>query len=463
MTSERSPAVPFRVLVVDDEHICRQTTVQQLRAAGYFAGDAASGEAALERIDEGRWDVVITDLRMPGLDGLELLEAIRRKAADIDAIVVTAFGTVETAVDAMRRGAVDYLLKPFAFRELDLRLKRLQEERRSRQELGRLTALLDEGTGVSGIVGRSPPMRRVCERIRLFADHDAPVLVTGETGTGKEVVARAIHELGPRRHGPFIAIPCGAIPRELAESYILGHERGSFTGALQRRKGCFEEADGGTLLLDDIDDLPLEIQVKLLRVLQEGQVVRVGSHQECAVNVRVIATSKLDLAARAASGAFRSDLYYRLCGLEAHLPPVRERGDDVILLAQHFLRSLAGDGPPKQLSGEAADVLRAHDWPGNVREIRRVMESAVVLCAGPVIRPDCLGQQVSAAKRIKPAFTLHLEHGAKVSFQDLVARFEDEILAWAMSEASGQQIRAAEILGLPRTTLQSRLKGTRTG
>jgi DNA-binding NtrC family response regulator len=455
----------FRVLVVDDEHISQHTTVQQLAAAGYEAVGVESAAAGLERLGSGAWDAVVTDLRMPGMDGLELLRELKRALPEVDVLLMTAYGTVETAVEAMRLGASDYLLKPFRFQELEVRLRRLRELKRSRTELGRLRAIVDESAGPTGIVGRSAAIRRVSERIRLFADAAAPVLVTGETGTGKELVARALHELGPRRLAPFVALPCGAIPRELAESQFLGHEKGAFTGAAQRRKGCFEQAHGGTLLLDDVDDLPAELQAKLLRVLQEGTLVRVGGDREVSVDVRVVATTKIDLGRRVEQGGFRSDLFYRLRGLEVQLPPLRERGDDVLLLAHHFLRSFAGESgsETKTLAADAAEALRRYAWPGNVRELRRAMESATAMSPGVEILaehlPDYLGRGSPAAR----IFTLDLEGRSHVSLQEVVAQIEDELIGWAMGLAQGQQTRAAEILGVPRTTLQSKLARPKGG
>ncbi len=449
----------LRVIVVDDDRLCRQTTRQQLRVAGYVAEAAESAAAALALLDAQPWDVVLTDLRMPRMDGVALMREIKRAFPGVDVILMTAHGTVESAVAAMHEGAVDYLTKPFRFQELDARLRRLAEVRLTRAQLSRLRGILDTG-GVGGIIGRSPTMRKVHERIAIFAEHTAPVLITGETGTGKELVARAIHDLGRRPHGRFVAVACGAVPRELAESFFLGHEKGAFTGATERRRGCFEQAEGGTVLLDDVDDLPLELQVKLLRVLQEGVVTRVGGEGEVRVDVRVVATTKEDLTVALAAKRFRDDLYYRLRGLEIELPPLRDRGDDVLLLAARFLQVIASEAgrPPATLAPAAIAALRAARWPGNVRELRRTMEAADALAGGGEIGPDCLPGAVRASGQ-RP-WTLHLESGTPVRLGDLVREFEDEILAWAMAEAEGQQTRAAELLGVPRTTLQSKLTRT---
>ena len=452
----------LRVLVVDDDRISRRATLRQLQDAGYLADAVENAFQALERLEAQSWDVVVTDLRMPMMDGVALLREIKKKYPSTDVILMTAYGTVETAVAAMQEGAADYLEKPFPVHELDLRLKKLWELREAHAEVNALKAILDEEQSCFGlVVGRSPVMRSACDSIGIFAKHDAPVLITGETGTGKELVARALHREGPRARGPFIPVACGTIPRELAESELFGHEKGSFTGATQRRRGSFERADTGTLLLDDVDDLPLEIQVKLLRVLQEGTFRRVGGSEEITVDVRVVATSKLPLDAAAKSGRFRDDLFYRLRGLEIHLPPLRERGDDVLLLAEHFLRILAAReaGPVKTLSLEAAACLRRYRWPGNVRELRRAMESASVLCRNSEIRPEHLPEYLRDENggfegRL---FSLHLGPNNAVHFNDVVEDFESALIQWALRRAGGQQTHAAEILGIPRTTLQSKL------
>jgi len=449
----------LRVLVVDDERLSRETTSQQLREAGYETEAVENAFKALQQLEKNRWDVVLTDLRMPTMDGLEFLKKVKQHSPDIEVILMTAYGTVETAVAAMHEGAADFLTKPFSFHELELRLRNLTRYQKIQRELNRLKAALDQSHAYGALIGRSVLMRKVFERIELFAENAAPVLIVGESGTGKELVARALHERGPRCQEPFVALACGAIPGELAESEILGHEKGSFTGAIQRRRGSFERAHRGTLLLDDVDDLPLEIQVKLLRVLQEGAVQRVGGEKEIEVDVRVIATTKLDLAQAVKEGRFREDIFYRLHGLEIKLPLLRERGEDILLLAEHFLRVLAAeeDSARKSLSPEVADCLLQHAWPGNVRELRRVLESAVVVCRNSEILPRHLPEYLREEKAGPTLFGLHLAGVDSVPLKDLVQQFEDEVIKWAMQEAGGEQQRAAQLLGLPRTTLQSKL------
>jgi DNA-binding NtrC family response regulator len=453
----------LRVLVVEDERLSRHTTRHQLQEAGFVAEVAENAYQALERLQAAPWDIVVSDLRMPGMDGLELLRALKQQWPDVDLIMMTAYGSVETAVEAIREGAADYVTKPFHFEELALRLHRLAEARATRREIGTLRALLSDMPGECGLVGRSPPMQHLYSCIETYAEHSVPVLITGETGTGKELVARALHIRSSRAQKPFVAVNCGSIPRELAESELFGHEKGAFTHALQRRQGSFERANGGTLLLDDVDDLPLEIQVKLLRVLQEGTVSRVGSSQELHVNVRVVSTTKAALSELVASGAFREDLFYRLRGLEIHLSPLRERGEDVLLLAQSFQERQAAREKiaPKTLSPEAVGLLRRHPWPGNVRELQHAIEAALVLCQGEEIQPrhlpDDLRKAGGAREGGSAYFSLHLEEVPKVAFNELVLHFEDHLIQWALGIAGGSQAKAAELLGLPRTTFQSKL------
>ncbi len=452
----------LRVLVVDDERLSRETAVRQLRDASFRAEAVENGYRALDSLATHPWDVVLCDLRMPGIDGIELLRKVRHDHPDIDVIVMTAYGTVETAVAAIKDGAADYLTKPFSFRELEHRLRKLEELRGFRREVDGLRALLeDRDEQCCGIIGQSTAMRDLAQLVRTFSQHTAPVLITGETGTGKEMVSRALHQLGSRAQRPFVPVACGAIPTELAESELLGHEKGAFTGATGQRFGAFERANRGTLLLDDVDDLPLALQVKLLRALEEKSFVRVGGSREIEVDVRVVATTKVNLDEVAAAGGFRQDLYYRLRALELRLPPLRERGEDILLLAEHFVRQFTAKEPDREVSlgPEAAARLRRYQWPGNVRELRHAMESAVIVCPGGTITPECLPDYLRSRPQ-EPAddlFSLHLGERVEVPFNETVRLFEDRLIGWAMRQAGGQQNRAAELLGLPRTTLQSKL------
>jgi len=450
------------VLVVDDDALCLRTTVRQLEDAGYEVLGAAGAREALERLAAGAFDLVLCDLCMPDMDGMELLQLVRERYEGVDMLIMTAYGSVETAVEAIRKGAADYLTKPFHFEELQQRLHTISEIRRYRKELRELREAMQAGARDGGIIGRCPQVRDVVELVRTFAAHAAPVLVIGETGTGKELVARALHGLGSRSRGPFVAVGCGAIPETLAESELLGHERGAFTGAASRHAGAFERAHRGTLLLDDIDDLPAPVQAKLLRVLEQGTVARVGGSSEIDVDVRVVATTKVDLNDLVSDGGFRPDLYYRLRGLELRLPPLRERGDDVLLLAEHFLneRAVALGRDVSFVRPEAADTLRDYSWPGNVRELRYAMESAAVLCGGADIGRDHLPQHVRQGEEglADDVVCLDLTGRTTVNLPDALRKVEQELIAWAMDKADGHQGRAAELLAVPRTTLQSKLK-----
>lgn len=444
---------------MDDEKLSRQTTVQQLRESGYVSDGVEGAYEGLKRLEDESWDVILADLRMPNMDGIEFLKESKRRFPDVDVIIMTAYGTVGSAVTAMQQGAADFLTKPFSFQELEVRLNKLAKARETQQEFSSLKAALDQSQSFCGLVGHTPSMRVVFERIELFADKHSPVLVQGETGTGKELVSRALHTRSSRSRGAFVPLACGAIPRDLAESEIFGHEKGAFTGASQRRKGSFERAHSGSLLFDDIDDLPLEIQAKLLRTLQEGRILRVGGEEEVAIDARIIATTKVDLARAVHENRFREDLYYRLCGLEIRLPPLREREGDILLLAQHFLRVLAAQekAQPKLLSVDAAEVLRRHPWPGNVRELRRVLEYAVAVCRGPEIHQEHIPEDLRREPTQVRAFSLHLGSHPAVPYHELIEEFEDEVIQWALRTAGGEQSAAAKLLGLPRTTLQSKL------
>jgi len=453
----------IRVLVVDDDRVSRESTARRLRKLGYLADAAENAFVGLQRLSTEPWDVVLTDLRMPTMDGLRLLREIKRRCPEAAVVLMTAYATVKDAVAAMRDGAADFLAKPFDFEELHSRLKALADEKESQQERNLVRTALEQTGCCCGLVGRSAAMRDVYERIDLFARSSAPVLITGETGTGKELVARAIHRESSRAKGPFVAVACGAIPHELAESELFGHEKGAFTGALQRRRGSFERADKGTLLLDDVDDLPPGAQPKLLRALQEGKIVRVGAEDELSVDVRMIATTKQPLQEVIQEGGFREDLYYRLCGLEVQLPPLRDRGPDSLLLAHHFLGLIAGEqgSEPKTLSTEAADFIRGYRWPGNVRQLRRVLESAVTLSPATEIQLRYLPEEVRKNSARREPFALDLDEASEVDFRDIVREFEMEVIDWAMKAAGGEQQRAAKLLGLPRSTLQSKLQRLR--
>lgn len=449
----------LRVLVVDDEKLSRLSTTKQLQAAGYEAEDHESPFSALKSLEQGNWDLVLTDLRMPGMDGLEFQRQIKARAPDTVVILMTAHATVQTAVEAMREGAMDYLTKPFDFEELGIRLERLQENLSIRRELAHLRRALGQSLAHIGLVGNAPAIRRVFDLIEQFADNPSNVLIVGETGTGKELVARALHARSAYANGPFVTVSSTTIPRELAESELFGHEAGAFTGASRQRKGKVELARGGTLFLDDVDDLPLELQGKLLRVLQEKEFERVGGDKSLQADMRTIAATKYDLERLAGENRFREDLMYRLNVLVIDLPPLRDRRGDVLLLARHFLETIARERnqEPRLLSTEAAERLMSYDWPGNVRQLRHAMESALALSRGKEIKPEDLPGRIQEGK--KPAvYSLSLEDEEKIDLRRVMEDVEQELISWAMEKAGGNQGKAADILGVPRTTLRSKRK-----
>lgn len=386
------------VLIVDDKELLRDSVGQTLQRAGFTIVTASDGESALELIAKRRPDAVVTDLKMPGMTGLELIEHIRQIDDELPIVMMTAFGAVETAVQAVKLGAYDYITKPFEGDELIIAVKRAIEHSRVVRENTLLRRSTETGAAASGnhigelrgldrVIGNSPVMRRVKEQIRALADSQGTVLICGESGTGKEVFARAIHEMSSRKNEPFLAVNCAALSESLLESELFGHEKGAFTGAERLRKGRFELADQGTLLLDEISEIGTHVQAKLLRVLQERSLERVGSSLNIGIDVRVIATSNRDLPRAAANGEFRQDLFFRLNVLPVHLPPLRDRLEDIPLLSEAFLAETARreGSSPKKFDDEAMAVLQRYTWPGNVRELQNICERAAVLCVGDTI------------------------------------------------------------------------------
>ncbi len=443
-----------RVLVVDDERKMRRVMQMLFERMGLESWGAESAEEALERVRTERVDLVVTDLRMPGMDGLELLGKLREIDPDVSVIVMTAYGTVETAIEAMKRGAVDYVLKPFDIDALELIVRRALDMRRVQsehrflleQEREREPALVD-------LVGDAPAMQALYALVRRVAPTRSPVLVTGETGTGKELVAHAIHELGPRSDKLFVPVNCAAIPNELLESELFGHTRGAFTGADRERTGKFELADGGTLFLDEIGDMPYGLQAKLLRVLQEGVVERLGSNRRLAVDVRVVSSTHRDLDAAVRDGRFREDLYYRLNVLHVQVPPLRERREDIPHLAALFLARTARDlgRHAPHLTTAAAAVISAYAWPGNVRELKNVMERVAVLADGPEIGPEHFAALVPS-----PPATEALPDDLRL--EPAVEALERRLILRALSAAGDNKAQAARLLGVSERTLWYKLK-----
>jgi two-component system response regulator PilR (NtrC family) len=448
------------VLVVDDERSMREFLAICLRRVGHQVSVAESGEKALEWLAQSPADVVVTDLKMPGkVDGLGLLRGIRDQGLDTEVIVVTAFATPETAIAAMKQGAYDYLTKPFKVDEINAVIDRALEKRALVEAN---VALREKVTGryrLASLLGRSPQMQRVFELIGKIHSTRTSILVTGESGTGKELVARALHSEGNRAQKAFVAVNCGAIPEELMESELFGHRRGSFTGAVADKTGLFQQADGGILFLDEIGELSLGLQVKLLRVLQERKVKPIGDTVETEVDVRVVAATNRELEEEVSRGAFRSDLYYRLNVIEVRLSPLRQRREDIPLLIDHFVRRY-GVEQEKRLAGvtpEAMKVIQSYDYPGNVRELENIVEHAVTMASGPRI-------DVGDLPRLRQTVAPGASDGAEVAIPDegfdldrALADYERVIVLKALEQSGGVRKRAARLLGITFRSLRYRL------
>jgi two-component system response regulator AtoC len=439
------------ILVVDDDERLRQTLSLLLRTAGHevvAAADVASAEAVLRERDV---DLVISDVRMPGGSGLDLLESVRRLETDSPVILLTAYGTVASAVQAMQRGAFDYLLKPFDADELKLRVSRALALRRFRAENEFLRARPEGEPGLDELIGVSPRLRDVVEVAKQVAESSASILITGETGTGKEVLARSIHRRSPRAERLLVPVNLAAVPLELLESELFGHARGAFTGALTERAGKLELADGGTLFLDEVGDAPLALQPKLLRVLQDGVIERVGSNQQRRVDVRVISATNRNLDEAIAAGQFRSDLYYRLRVIQIEMPPLRERPEDVRYLTAHFLRRFGQRRPggPPGITHEALRLLEGYRWPGNVRELENVIERAVVLCRGDTIGTSLLDLRER---------TSDVPERGGLRLDEALDRVEREMILRALEETKHVKARAARLLGVSERSLWYKLK-----
>ncbi len=455
--------MPATLLIVDDERNIQLTLARALTLEGYLAETAGSGREALEKIAALPVDAVIMDVKMPDLDGLTVLERARTLRPDLPVIIMSGHGSIETVRQAFRLGAFDYLEKPITERD------KLLVAVRNALALYRLAAenaALRRAAGAGEMAGSGPAMQRLLELVRRTAPSEGRVLVTGENGTGKELVARALHEGSRRRERPFVKLNCAAVPAELIESELFGHEKGAFTGAVAARKGKFELADGGTLLLDEVGDMPAAMQAKVLRVLQEGELERVGGALTLKVDVRVIAATNKDLAAEVAAGRFREDLYYRLAVVLVEVPPLRERREDVPDLADRFLAEACerNGRKPMRLSREAHLALQGHSWPGNVRELRNAVERLAILCDGPDLGADEVAAALPGAPPRRPE-ERHREgagfqrHREGAGFHDLVEQAEREIILAALQRNGENVTETARALGLERSHLYKKMKG----
>jgi DNA-binding NtrC family response regulator len=448
------------LLIVDDETALREAVAERLADHGFDVEQVANGEAALQRLSEFAYDVLITDLRLPGIDGRRVLDAALERYPDIIAIVITGFGTVKDAVEAIKQGAADFITKPFQFDVLLHVLASAVEQRRLRAENAYLRSQLEQRYRLEGLIGQSAAMRDLSQLLETVAGTSSTVLITGETGTGKELAARAIHHSSPRRNNRFVAINCSAIPETLLEAELFGHVRGAFTGAIGARQGRLEQANKGTLFLDEVGTMSPALQAKLLRVLQEREFERVGDSHTIKIDVRVIAATHSDLARMVAEGTFREDLYYRLNVIPVHIPALRERRDDIPLLVQHFLQKLAAESgrPSLSVSQDAMRRLMSYHWPGNVRQLENVVERAVTFSGtrtqielhdfGPEI------QQPTAS--IETSAVMFPEDG--LDFDQYIEGIELSLIKRSLERTRGNKRQAAKLLNLKRTTLIEKLK-----
>ena len=449
MSEPNAPASEGRILVIDDEPSLLHVLELGLSRAGFFVGTAASYAEALARLED-RWDLVVTDLQLPDGDGLSILRQVKEASPETAVMVLTAHGSADTAVAAMKLGAHDYLTKPFDIDELRIRARQAIEGENLRRENRELRAQVGARAGIQGLIGKSASMRAVVDRIRAVSSSSSTVLIVGESGTGKELVARAIHDLSPRKGRPFVAINCGAIAESLLESEMFGHVKGAFTDARLSRAGVIEQAHQGTLLLDEIGEMSLGMQVKLLRVIQERRVRRVGGVDETPVDVRIIASTHRDLNQMVREGTFREDLYYRIDVIQVLLPPLRERLDDIPLLVAEFSSRLFREGgfPRRTFSPAAMAAFMRHPWPGNVRELENVVERALTLATGDTVGPDDLSLAPPTRDQAIP------DPYPGFSLQDHLNRTELHLVRRAMEIAGDRRPEAAKLLGVSARALK---------
>ena len=449
-----------RILLVDDEPGSRESLSLLLGHEGYLVDTASDGEKAIRLFSKNKYDVIITDLFLPGASGIDILKHVKEHPLPCSVILITGNATAETAVEAMKEGAFDYIIKPVNFEKLKVLVEKAVEKTRLVAENIYLRQQLRGKYKFDNIIGNSPAIQPVFSRMEKILHTDSTVLILGESGTGKELVARAIHFNGSRKEKPFIAINCGAIPAELLESELFGHVRGSFTGAVADKPGKFELANHGTIFLDEIGTMPLHLQMKLLRVLQEQEVERVGSIRKTKLDVRVISATNSDLDERVRRAEFREDLFYRLNVIPIHLPPLRERHEDIALLARHFLRKICADmrHPICELTPDALIAMESYKWPGNVREMENVIERVVALTDGNVIDRQDLPPQIAGTLNengLLPAFRIP-EEGLDLT--ETMAHLERHLIQQAMERSQSIKARAASLLNINRTTLVEKIK-----
>ncbi|MCC7212166.1 MAG: sigma-54-dependent Fis family transcriptional regulator [Candidatus Brocadia sp.] len=448
-----------KILIVDDEKLMRVSLEDKLMKVGYTVISLSNAVEGLTVLQSENYDAVITDVRLPRMDGIEFLKEIKKVSPDTVVIIMTAYGSIENAVIAMREGAYDYVTKPFSLEELIIKLQKALKHKDIVAENILLKRQVVSQFGYDNMIGKTDAMKRVFEIINTVSNRDTTVLIQGESGTGKELTAGAIHYTSNRKDGPFVKLSCAALNKEILESELFGHEKGAFTSAIKTRRGRFELADGGTIFLDDVDDISLEMQVKLLRVLQEREFERVGGEETISINVRVICATKKDLKKLVQEGRFREDLYYRLHVVTLHLPPLRERKEDIPLLATHFMKKYVAQQKVAvhSISPEVLHVLLLYQWPGNIRELENTIEHAIAFCTSGVITPKDLPENFRAEETPSGLFSIELSTIDSLDLQETLSEAERKLLVWAYQKTKGNQVRMSEILRIPRTTLQNKL------
>ena len=443
-----------RILVVEDDPGLRFTMTDNLEEAGFSVTAADDGAEAIRILESEMFDVVVTDIRLPGKDGLEVLREAKKKSPSPSVIIVTSYGSIESAVAAMKLGAEDYLTKPFSMEEFLLLLKKVLRIRSLEEENRDLKRRILSQSVFEELVGKSKAMQEVFDLVALVAETDATVLVMGESGTGKELVARAVHRRNKRKDGPFVALNCSAIPESLFEAELFGYEKGAFTGAIRRRAGKIEQAHGGTLFLDEIAEMPPAAQAKLLRVLQERSFTRIGGNESVHVDIRIVsATNKEDLKAMVDEGSFREDLFYRLNVFAIRLPPLRERREDIPLIVEHFIDQIGG---ARHVSETAMAILMDYRFPGNVRELWNIIERASILCREGTIEPKHLPTEIAGDGKTRSEAIP--DTGEILPLKEAVRRFELEYIQRALKSTGGSRSRASDLLGIGRKALWERLR-----
>ncbi len=448
-----------KILVVDDEKLMRVSLEDKLMKEGYAVTSVTNAIEGLKISKTTNFDVVITDLRLPKMDGIDFLREVKNLSPDTVVIIMTAYGSIENAVTAMKEGAYDYVTKPFSLEELIVKLQKALKHKDMIAENILLKQCVLSQYGYDNVIGKTEAMKRVFEIINTVSNRDTTILIQGESGTGKELIAGAIHYNSNRRDGPFVKLSCAALNKEILESELFGHEKGSFTGAIKTRHGRFELADGGTIFLDDVDDIPLEMQVKLLRVLQEREFERVGGEETISINVRVICATKKDLKKLVQEGLFREDLYYRLNVVNIQLPPLRERKEDIPLLVTYFIKKYSTQQHVhvNSISQEALNLLLGYNWPGNIRELENAIEHAIAFCASDMIIPKNLPRNLLEGETPSGIFPIELSTIDSIDLQETLSAAEKKLLSWAYQKTNGNQVRMSEMLHIPRTTLQNKL------